>query len=91
MSMKMNIFLPPVINKDNDGTEFVDTNYFVIELEYPYSVDWYAPEEDFMPYINNHKQEIFAKTPISYKGEIYAISLRDTENNLCRSFYAILK
>lgn len=91
MSMKMNIFLPPVINEDDDGKEFVDADYFVIELEYPYSVDWYAEDEDFMPYINKHKKEIFAKTPIFYRGEIYAISLRDTEKNLRRSFYAIIK
>lgn len=91
MSKKMNIFLPPVINTDDDGKEFVDTNYFVIELEYPYGVDWYAEDEDFMPYINKHKKEIFAKTPTFYRGEIYAVSLRDTEKHLWRSFYAILK
>lgn len=77
MSKKINIFLPPVINTDEHDEEFVDENYFVCELPFPFDLDWYADDEEICKYIKQHFNEIAKHIPIWYRDRILSISMRD--------------
>ena len=88
---KINVFLLPVIDRREDGTKFVNENRFVVELEYPYDIDWYADDRKFAEYIRKHTTEILDNTPVDYISGIFVISLRDTLADKTRTFYFILE
>lgn len=88
---KINIFLPPVIDRNENGAEFVNEHYFVTEIPFPFDKDWYAPDAEFMKYIiEKYSTEIFNRAPMWYNGKIYLASLRDIKNDRERVFYFIL-
>lgn len=87
---KINIFLPPIIDIDEADVEFVNTNWFVCELEYPYDIDWNADEREFENYIRRQAHKISQHMPIFYRDRIVGVSLRDTIADKSRFFYMVL-